>query len=182
MWVDDHIIDCCSLLNLSTGWRGLADLRELRRTWYVCEAVLNEAEYTREYGADGVPVLIPLDITGLIQSGILHSARPETEAEIDDYVSFACEVDDGEAQALAIAKHRGFVLLTDDRKAAKIAQRPDVAVRITSTAKIPQAWAQLDTRNEARLREVIPRIAALAKFGPGMDSPDYEWWGRYSQG
>ena len=88
--MDDHIIDCCSLLNLYTGWGGLAELRELRRTWYVCEAVLNEAEYTREYGADGVPVLIPLDMRGLIQSGILHSARPETEAEIDDYVNFAC--------------------------------------------------------------------------------------------
>jgi len=180
--MDEHIIDCCSLLNLYTGWGGLADLRELRWTWYVCEAVLNEAEYTREYGADGVPVLIPLDIRGLIQSGILHSARPETKAEIDDYVSFACEVDDGEAQALAIAKHRGFVLLTDDRKAARIAQRPDVAVRITSTAKILQAWAQLDTGNEVRLREVITRIAGLARFSPSMDSPDCEWWRRYSQG
>lgn len=180
--MDDHIIDCCSLLNLYTGWGGLAELRELRRTWYVCEAVLNEAEYTREYGADSVTVLIPLDMKELTQSGLLLSARPETEAEIDAYVGFACEVDDGEAQGLAIAKHRGFVLLTDDRKAARIAQRPDVAVRITSTAKILQAWAQLDTSNEARLHEVIVRITALAKFGPGMDSPDYEWWRRFSQG
>lgn len=180
--MDDHIIDCCSLLNLYTGWRGLAELRELRWTWYVCEAVLDEAEYTREYGADGVPVLIPLDMRELTQSGQLLSARPETEAEIDDYVSFACEVDDGEAQALAIAKHRGFVLLTDDRKAARIAQRPDIAIRITSTAKILQTWAQLDTRNEMRLREVIARIATLARFGPRMDSPDYEWWRRFSQG
>lgn len=180
--MDDHIIDCCSLLNLYTGWGGLAELRELRRTWYVCEAVLNEAEYTREYGADGVPILIPLDMNALTQSGLLHSAHPETEAEIDDYVTFACDVDDGEAQALAIAKNRGFVLLTDDRKAANIAQRPDVAVRITSTAKILQAWAQLDTRNEARLHEVISRIAMLAKFSPRMDSSDNEWWRRYFQG
>lgn len=180
--MDDHIIDCCSLLNLYTGWGGLTELRELRQTWYVCEAVLNEAEYTREYGADGAPVLIPLDMRELTQSGLLHSARPETEAEIDDYVSFACEVDDGEAQALAIAKNRGFVLLTDDRKAARIAQRPDVAVRITSTAKILQAWAQVDTGNEARLRDVIVRISALARFSPRIDSPDYPWWKGFLQG
>lgn len=143
----EHIIDCCSLINLYTGWGRLAELRALRRTWYVCEAVLNEAEYTREYGADGAPVLIPLDMKKLTQSGILQSAQPETESEIDDYVSFACEVDDGEAQALAVAKNRGFVLLTDDRKAARVAQRSDVAVRVTSTAKILQAWAKLDASN-----------------------------------
>lgn len=180
--MDDHIIDCCSLLNLYTGWRGLEELRELRRTWYVCDAVLNEAEYTREYGADGVPVLIPLDMKGLTQSGLLQATRPETEAEIDDFVGFACEVDDGEAQALAIAKNRGFVLLTDDRKAARIAQRPDVAVRVTSTAKILQAWAKLDTSNEPRLRNVIERISALARFSPRIDSPDYPWWKGYLQG
>jgi predicted nucleic acid-binding protein len=54
-------------------------------------------------------------------------------------VNFATEVDDGEAQSLAIAKHRGFVFLTDDRKAVKVAQRPDVAVRTTSTPNILQS-------------------------------------------
>jgi hypothetical protein len=179
--MDDHIIDCCSLLNLYTGWGGLTELRDLRRTWHICEAVLNEMEYTREYGPDGAPVLIPLDMSALCQLGPLLPARPETEREIEDYVNFASEVDDGEAQALAIAKHRGFVLLTDDRRAIKFAQRLDVAVRTTSTANILQAWAQLNPRNETRLYKVIPRIAALARFNPRPDSPEYAWWKRYFQ-
>ena len=179
--MDDHIIDCCSLINLYTGWCGLAELRDLRRIWHVGEAVLKETEYTREYGPDGVPVLVPLDIQELARVGLLLPERPETELEIDDYVNFACEVDDGEAQALAIAKHRGFVLLTDDRKATRIAERPDVGVRITSTPKILQEWAQLDVKNEARLPEVIGRISALAKFRPHVESADCEWWKRYSQ-
>ena len=174
--MNDHVIDCCSLLNLYTGWAGLTDLHDLGWTWHICEAVLNEAEYTREYGPDGVPQLIPLDMSVLIQRGVLLSARPETEEEIDDYLNFASEIDDGEAQALAIAKHRGFVLLTDDRKATKLAQRSDVAVRTTSTAKILQAWAQLDSRNELRLHEIIARIALLARFDLRTDSPDYAWW------
>lgn len=178
----DHIVDCCSLLNLYTGWSGLHELRDLRWTWHICEAVLNESEYTREYGPDGVPQLIPLDMSALTKIGLLLPVRPETEGEIDDYVSFAMEVDDGEAQALAIAKNRGFVLLTDDRKATKIAQRLDVAVRTISTANILQAWAQLDTRNEGRLHEIITRIAVLARFGPGTDSPDYAWWRKHFQG
>jgi len=180
--MDDHIIDCCSLINLYTGWRGLTELRNLRRTWHVGEAVLKETEYTREYGQDGALVLIPLNMQELVSTGLLLSEHPETESEINDYVNFACDVDDGEAQALAIAKNRGFVLLTDDRKATRIAQRPDVAVRVTSTPKILQEWAKLDSRNEGRLPEVVERISALATFRPHAESPDYEWWRRYSQG
>lgn len=180
--MDDHVIDCCSLLNLYTGWSGLTELRDLHRTWHICEAVLGETEYTREYGPDGIPVMIPLDINVLTGNGFLLPARPQTEVEIEDYVSFAIEIDDGEAQALAIAKNRGYVLLTDDHKAARVASRPEVAVRTTSTASILRDWAQLDRRNEARLGEVIARITVLARFGPRMDSPDYAWWRRYFQG
>lgn len=176
----DHIIDCCSLLNLHTGWRGLAELRAFRRSWYVCEAVLNETEYTREYGQDGAPISVPIDMQAIVSEGLLLAARPETERELEDFVSFASEVDDGEAQALAIAKNRGFVLLTDDRKAAAVARRPDVGVRIVSTASVLQAWGRFDRANEARLREVVARISVLARFTPRPDTPEYAWWHGYT--
>ena len=179
--MDDHVIDCCSLINLYAGWGGLKELRDFHRTWHICEAVLNETEFTREFGPDGAPVMVRLDMNALTQLGLWLPARPKTEQEIEDYVNFATEVDDGEAQALAIAKHRGFVLLTDDRKAVKVAQRPDVAVRTTSTPNILRSWGQLDPRNEARLHEVVRRIAVLARFSPHKNSPDYTWWRRYFQ-
>ena len=115
-------------------------------------------------------------MNALTELGLWLPAHPETEQEIEDYVNFAVEVDDGEAQALAIAKHRGFVLLTDDRKATKLAQRPDVAVCTTSTPDVLQSWGQLDPGNEARLHAVVRRIAVLARFSPHKDSPDYAWW------
>lgn len=180
--MDEHVIDCCSLLNLYTGWGGLTELHGLRRTWYICEVVLQEAEYTREFDRDGVPTLIPLDTAALLQNKFLLTARPETEQEIEDYVDFASEVDDGEAQALALAKHRGFVLLTDDRKAINVARRADVTVRTISTANVLQSWAQIDSRNEARLQEIVARIEVLARFRPYKDSPEYSWWRRYYDG
>ena len=179
--MDDHVIDCCSLINLFAGWGGLKELRDFNRTWHICEAVLNETEFTREFGPDGTPAMVPIDMNTLTQHGLWLPARPETEREIEDYVNFASEVDDGEAQALAIAKHRGFVLLTDDRKAAKPAQRPDAAVQTTSTPNILQFWGKLDPANEARLHEVVRRIAVLARFSPRKDSPDYEWWSQHIQ-
>lgn len=180
--MDDHVVDCCSLLNLYTGWGGLAELRVLHRTWHVCDAVLSEAEYTREYAEDGSHVPVPINMKALVSEGLLLPARPETERELEDFVGFASEVDDGEAQALAIAKNRGFVLLTDDRRAAAVARRPDVGVRIISTASILQSWAQLDRVNEARLLEVISRISVLARFAPRADSAEYAWWRSYFSG
>jgi hypothetical protein len=183
--MNDHIIDCCSLLNLlnlSTGWGGLHELRDLDWTWHVCEAVFNEAEYTREYDADGKPTLIALDITPYQSSGLILPAAPETAAELDDYINFATEIDDGEAQALAIAKHRGFILLTDDNKARAVAHRPDVAVPTTSSADILRAWAQHDDANALRISAVIQRITTLARFSPRVNSADYAWWQSHLRG
>ena len=177
--MDEHIIDCCSLLNLYTGWGGLRELHDLRRTWYVCEAVRTEAEYTREYDSNGVPISVPLDTGDLVKSGLLLSARIETEQELEDYVNFASELDDGEAQALALAKHRRLLLLTDDRRANNVAQRADVGVRTISTANVLQIWSQLDPLNEARLHQIIPRISTLARFTPRADLLDYDWWQKY---
>ncbi len=176
-----RIIDCCSLINLFTGWGGLRELSSLNWQWYLCEAVLRETEYTREYGKDGVPVLVALDFEQLTRSKLLQPIAAVSDEELEDYLDFASEVDDGEAQALAIAKHRGFTLLTDDRKAMRLAARPDVLVATVSTAEVLQVWASLNQDNEKRLREVINRIETLARFTPRLDSPDYAWWSRFRE-
>lgn len=173
--MDEGVIDCCSLLNLYTGWCGLSEIRTLPWRWYVCDAVISEVEYTREYDSNGVPAPVLLNSNALVQSGLLLPARPESEQEIEDYVSFAMEVDDGEAQALSLAKNRRFVLLTDDRKAANVARRSDVGVQTISTAHVLRSWARLDVRNDARLREVVSRITVLAKYRPPPESADHAW-------
>ena len=174
--MSDGIIDCCSLLNLYIGWGNLEKLRVLPYTWSICESVAHESEFTREYGPDGIPIDVPLDLLPLVDSGLLRMARPESEAEIEDYVSFAAEIDDGEAQALAIAKNRQFVLLTDDRKAIRMANRPDVAVTTITTVAVLRQWQERSGTDKADLRKVIERIQALARFIPRRDSPEHAWW------
>jgi len=39
--MDDHVIDCCSLINLYAGWGGLSELRDFRRIWHICEAAMS---------------------------------------------------------------------------------------------------------------------------------------------
>lgn len=171
-----HIIDCCSLINLHTGWGGLTELGAFGWRWYLCEAVLQEAEHAREYGKDGQPELVPLDFSHLMDSVQIQTAAPANDDELEDYLDFASEVDDGEAQALAIARHRGFTLLTDDRKAIRLAGRLDIQVATISTAGILQIWANLNPANVQKLPGILARIEELARFRPHRNSSDYQWW------
>jgi predicted nucleic acid-binding protein len=174
-----RIIDCCSLLNLYAGWGDLHALRDTGDTWYVGEAVVGEAQFVSDVAADGSRVRVLLDLQSYVDQSVLQSIRPETEVEIADYVEFALDLDDGEAQALALAKNRGLVLLTDERKALRIARRPDVAVPTITTAKLLTEWAGLTPENLARLPDVLQAIEVRARFFPRSNTPDGEWWAKH---
>ena len=176
-----RIIDCCSLLNLFAGWGGLEKLSALPYRWSVVKAGYEEAQFVREYQRDGI-VENPLALEPYRRSGLLSVLETENEGELADYITFAGEVDDGEAQALAIAKHRGFVLLTDDRKATKIAAREDVAVRTITTAGVLREWVEIESVDLENLGRVIERIEVLSRFAPRKDSLDWVWWMKRGRG
>lgn len=141
--------------------------------------MLGEAQCIWQFEPDGSRSRVPIELRTLVTEGLLNAVRPESEAEIENYVEFATELDDGEAQAMAIAKHRGFVLLTDERKALQIAQRPEVAVRTVTTAQILQNWVTNSKGNAARLPQVLQNIEERARFRPRQNTPDGEWWERH---
>lgn len=174
-----RIIDCCSLLNLYAGWGGLHELADLDDQWHVGDAVVGEAQYIWRIEPDGSKARLPIDLQPHIAQGLLSVVRPESDPEIESYVDFASELDDGEAQALAIAMHRGFVLLTDEQKALQIAQRPDVAVKTITTSDVLQRWAAEEAENGARLSEVLRNIEEGARFRPKRNTPSGEWWERH---
>lgn len=172
----NRIIDCCSLINLYAGWGGLSEVKALGHIWYVAEAVLSEAQFVGQFQPDGAIERVPIDFAALQKSHLVASVKPESDAEKSDYVDFSTELDDGEAQSLAIAKHRSFTLLTDDRKAIRIAQSPEVNVSVLTTPQILRQWSALNPANATRVPEILSRIQTLARFSPRRDSPDAEWW------
>ncbi len=177
-----RIIDCCSLINLYTGWRGLGELQKLGGTWHVADAILIEAQYTREFDSSGQVKPFALSLDELVNAAILQRVKPESGEEIDWYVRLAQELDDGEAQALAIAKVRGFVLLTDDAKAARIAKSSELSVETISTPSVLREWLTVDAAHLARIQEVVRRIAVLARLRPARGDSAFEWWSSMLQG
>ncbi len=144
----------------------MSELRSFGKTWYVADAILAEAQYTRDFDSNGKLVTVALSLGELVRTGSLQPAAPETPDEIDWYVRLAKDLDDGEAQALAIAKMRGYTLLTDDAKAARIARSSELSVETTSTPAVLQDWLATDPSHQLLIRDVIRRITTLARFKP----------------
>jgi predicted nucleic acid-binding protein len=170
------ILDCCSLINLYAGWGGLSEIKALDYSWFVSEAVLAEAQHVGEYSADGGIVRVPVNLREVLDSGLVAAVKPESDQEIQDYLTFAMELDDGEAQSLALAKHRGFLLLTDDKKALRMARLPEVNVPVLTTPQVLRQWAEIDRNNASRAHMVVKRVQILARFLPAAGSPELDWW------
>lgn len=171
-----YVLDCCSLINLHCGWGGLSELRGFGGSWSIGETVLSEAGYAREFDAEGQLKKVYFVPAELIEEAGLLLLSPEGEAEQASMVEFAQVVDDGEAEALAFARHRQLWLVTDDRPAIRLASRANVAVKTLETPELLKVWAGTDEERLRRLSDIVRRITILAKFQPRTDSPHYLWW------
>ena len=117
-----------------------------------------------------------IDFQPFLEAGVLILCRPETPDEQQSYVDFAVDLDDGEAQALALAKHRQLVLTTDERPGLRIAAASAVNVSTLTTPALLKEWASLNADNERRMVDIVRRIAAGARYHAPRDNPLYDWW------
>jgi predicted nucleic acid-binding protein len=87
-------------------------------------------------------------ISPLQPGGWLRLTDLEGDEERERYAKLAALVHSGEAASLAIAAHRGWTFVTDDRAARQLAQRERVAV--TGTLGILLLLIDQDVLNLAR--------------------------------
>ena len=172
--MDDVIVDACCLINLCAA----GELRDLLNAaggqWYVPSVVRTESMFLRVEQPDGTIVREPIDLAPFMESGVLKECRPETGPELDLYVVLASRIDDGEAMALAIAKTRGWIVSTDDRKARRLAT--DLGVRVWTTPQIMKRWADVTKSPADVVRSRLWRIEQRARFFPATADPLSAWW------
>jgi hypothetical protein len=138
----------------------------------VCSAVSAQSLYLRSLEPDGK--LEPINLSPLFADGTFVSGTVENVAEEDLYVSYALELDDGEAMSLALAHARNLALATDERKARRLATENASRINVISTAEIVHAWAK-DKRREETISVVRP-ISGRARFRPPDSYPLANWW------
>lgn len=171
------ILDACGTLNLYASGQFLAILSALGNAWYLPSAVERESQTHRQPDpADHEKlIVVPLELESAFASGALLRCDCATAAELELYVALAARIgDDGESMGLAIAKCRGWSVLTDDKKARRIAG--ELAVSVLSTPEVMRQWNEIAKPGPAALSSALQAIERFANFRPSRSAEHFGWW------
>ncbi len=172
------LLDASCLLNLYATGR----LREiavtlpyqLRVTDYVLE---REALYVwRPSSTGGQEVREPVDLSPLVDEGLIQVMRLEHPEEEATFVDLAALVDDGEAITGALALHRGCSVATDDRKARRVLGERTPSIQLVSTLELLKLWEEEGSVPGRVFRAALAEMQSGASYIPGERDPLYTWW------
>jgi predicted nucleic acid-binding protein len=174
--MSDCIVDACCLINLCATNRLSEILQAQEPSFYVSAEVRCETLAIYQPTADDAEklVLTPIDFSLVMQSGVLKECRLEQSNELDAFVEFAIQLNDGEASCLAIAKSRGWHIATDDKKALRLAAAEGVSV--VTTPQIIKQWEDRVDPDIDEVVDVLLRIERYAKFQPPRTHEFFGWW------
>lgn len=168
--VDDGTLalDACGLLNLAAAVPLFEAATALEVRLICVREVAAESLYLED------------EVDGQIEHSLVDMQGVEvvdlTDEEIAEYVALAVMLDDGEAATLAAAGRRGWPVMTDDRKAIRIAQARTPAVEIVSTGCVLRKLSNHLNMTSAQIRAMLARVAARASFVPRSGDSVAAWW------
>ena len=170
------LLDASCLLNLYATSRLLEIAAALPWELAVVDYVLEqEALFVRIIGAyEEQEETAPVDLSPLIDEGLLLVVRLETPSEEASFVELAAILDDGEAMTGAIALNREHLVAIDDRKARRVLGEKAPGMRLVSTLEIMRQWGA-----SVPVQEVSHALRAMqhrARYVPGQWDPLYAWW------
>lgn len=171
------ILDACVTLNLYASGRFVSILTTLRHDWYLPAAVEREAQQYRQPdpGVADKLIALPIDLAPALEGGALTRCDCEGDAETALYVELAARIgDDGGSMGLAIAKCRGWSVLTDDRKARRLAK--ELGVVVMGTPDVMRQWSEIIKPTAAELSLVLKAIERFANYRPGRGAENLAWW------
>jgi predicted nucleic acid-binding protein len=165
--------DACVLINLLASGRFVDIAGGCGYRLLVATAVRAEALYIRD-DVTGEPILI--DLSPHLTAGLLEEISVETEVEREAYITYAAQLDDGEAMSLALAEARHLILATDDRKARALIIRESIRVELSSTVGVLETWERNAGIPAAEMRVVLEQIQRCARFSPPATTAEGSWW------
>lgn len=167
----DLVLDADVLMNLLASGHPSEVLAANGRRGLLCPRTEAEAIYLNPRTPGTPPETI--DVGPYVASGTLRRAVLDA-AETATYVRLAAEVDDGEAQVLAVGLERGLVVATDDRRARRVATR--LGVGLLSTPELVVIWAGDPDTKAANVAPAILDIEIRARYRPRTTDPNRTSW------
>ena len=169
-----YCLDACSIINLFCGWGGIQELHFFGTYWSTTTTALGEFKEVRIQQTDGTIVRVPISHELLLEQSPLTVHTEFHPQEVVTATNLGALIDDGEAECLAIAKHRDLIFVSDDGPAILAAE--GLGVRTASSLDLIIAWSELDASRPAYLTKIVERIEVLARYVPPRSHPRKEWW------
>lgn len=169
------LIDACSLINLFAT-RYLADIASGRpERLAIVEEVRRESQFVFRDGNDSTQrVREPVIWDDFISSGLLTIVDDPSEAEAQTFIDLSVVLDDGEAMTGAIAFHREFGVVTDDRKATRVLS--ELGIEINSSLDLIAEWIEESRIPIEQAAAILLDIRVRARYLPPRTHGRYEWW------
>ena len=168
------LLDACAVINFAAS-RRFEDLATVHGGFRLVDIVANEAHFVRNGGTgEDADERESIDLGALITAGHVSVEPGATEDELDSYVQFATDLGDGESMTLAIALHRGHTVVTDDRKASRVAVENDIT--LATTLEIFGAWEVTENPSMSEVRTALINLRDRGRYVPQRNHPLRHWW------
>ena len=169
------LLDACAVVNLWACRRMAEIVPVVDGRVAVAEVVRQEARYVLAGGA-GPEALErePIDLAALITAGALDVIMPGNDDELMTFIDLTRQLDDGEAMTLAIALHRSGVVMTDDRKAIRVAN--EIGVPMLTSLELVKRWSELASIARIELRGTLGDLRERGRIEPSRQHSLRMWW------
>lgn len=170
--MSEYVLDSCSLINLVAGLGDLSELASINSRFFLGERARQEATHFNEFCAtrngiesrDSTPLL-----NDMYARGWIVTCSVETQEELAHFVDLSVDLGKGESEALSLAHHRHLIMVTDDRKATRIAGRAEINVQTLTTFGLIAMLVEKNDALKARMPDIAFRMSRLAKFKCRLD-------------
>lgn len=133
-------------------------------------AVINESLFI--FADDAATRRVQINRDLLISSGLRTLEIELCEEELVAYVGHASQVDDGEAQAIAVAQARRLPLLSDDNGAIRLAAM--LNIKVETTLDLSRAWSE--GKSDIVVRDAMHSLRQRANYAPPRSHPLRQWY------
>jgi predicted nucleic acid-binding protein len=185
------ILDANSIISLYASRKMDRILTTIEETAAVASYVY-EHEALWVYGGsdlDENPVRDPVLLKEMIDAGLLTIVSIETEAEAEILVTLSAHSrsghsykGQGELVTAAMAIHRNWAVVTDDRRARRLIREYNENLQLIHTLELIKHWVDVTHPESETISAVLQSIRTGASYSPRKLNPLYEWWHKYDGG
>ena len=113
---------------------------------------------------------------------IIEDVASELEKEWTLATFSALIADRGEAITGAIALHRNWAIVIDDKRARRLFQQNASQLQLIYTLELVKHWVELDSPSIDVLTTTLQNIRHRATYTPRRQEPLYDWWHQHNGG